>query len=41
MEAYFNAPRRELGEIVNRLVDEDRAYRDEELRMYFPADDEE
>ena len=41
MEAYFNAPRRELGEIVNRLVDDDRARRDEEHRLYFAADDEE
>ncbi len=41
MEAFFNAPRQELGPIVNRLVDDDRARRDEELRMYFPADDEE
>lgn len=41
MEAFFNAPRQELGPIVNRLVDDDRARQDEELRMYFPADDEE
>jgi hypothetical protein len=38
MEAYFNAPREELGDIVNRLVDENRARRDEEHRLYFPTD---
>jgi hypothetical protein len=41
MEAYSNAPRQELGRIVNRLVDDDRARRDDEHRLYFAADDEE
>jgi len=40
MEAFFNAPRQELGEIMNRLVDDNRARRDEEHRLYFPTDRE-
>ncbi len=35
MEAVFNAPRRELERVANRLVDEGRARRDEEHQLYF------
>ena len=41
MEAYFDAPRRELAEVVNQLVDDDKARQDEEHRLYFAADDDE
>jgi hypothetical protein len=41
MEAYFDVPRRELGEVVNQLVEEGRARRDDERRAYFAAEDEE
>jgi gas vesicle structural protein len=37
MEAYFDAPRRELAEVVNQLVDDDRARQDEEHRLYFAS----
>ena len=38
MEAYFNAPRRELAEVINELVEDDRVRRDDERRVYFAAD---
>jgi hypothetical protein len=38
MEAYFNTPRRELAEVVNSLVEDDRVRRDDEHRLYFAAD---
>ncbi len=41
MEAYFNVPRRELGEVVNQLVEDDRIRRDEEHQLYYAADEEE
>ena len=41
MEAYFDVPRRELGEVVNQLVEEGRARRDDERRTYFAAEEEE
>jgi hypothetical protein len=41
MEAFFDVPRRELGEVVNQLVEEGRARRDDERRTYFAAEDEE
>ena len=41
MEAYFDVPRRELGEVVNQLVEEGRAQRDDERRTYTAAEDEE
>jgi hypothetical protein len=37
MQAYFDAPRDELQEKVDALVDEGRARRDEENKLYFPA----
>ena len=40
MEAYFNAPRRELGEVVNQLVEDDRVRRDDEHQLYYAADEE-
>jgi hypothetical protein len=41
ISAYFEAPRREMTRVINELVDEGRAHKDEERRLYFPADDEE
>jgi gas vesicle structural protein len=41
MEAYFDVPRRELGEVVNQLVEEGRVRQDEERRTYFAAEGEE
>jgi hypothetical protein len=41
MEAYFNVPRRELGETVNQLVEDDRVRRDDEHQLFYAADDEE
>jgi len=40
MQAYFDVPRRELAGVVNQLVEDDRARRDDEQKLYFPADDE-
>jgi hypothetical protein len=40
MEAYFNVPRRELGEVVDQLVEEDRVRRDDEHQLYFAAENE-
>ncbi len=40
MESYFDVPRRELGEVVNQLVDDDRAEYDDEHRLYYPTDGE-
>jgi gas vesicle structural protein len=40
MEAYFNVPRRELAEVINDLVDDDRVRRDDDTRLYFTADDD-
>ena len=40
MEAYFDAPRRELAEVVNELVDDDRVRLDEDHQLYFAADAE-
>jgi hypothetical protein len=37
MQAYFNAPRDEVQNMVNDLVDEDQARQDEEHRLYYPA----
>ena len=36
--AYFDAPRRELSEVVNDLVDDGRVEQDEEHRLYFASD---
>ena len=40
LEAYFDAPRRELAEVVNQLVDDDRARQDEEHKLFYASDDE-
>jgi DNA-binding IclR family transcriptional regulator len=39
MEAYFDVPRRELGEVVNQLVDDDRAEYDDEHQLYYSTDE--
>ena len=36
--AYFDAPRREMGRVVDGLVDDGRARHDEERRLYLAAD---
>ena len=41
MEAYFDVPRRELGEVVNQLVDDNRAEYDDEHQLYYPTQGEE
>jgi gas vesicle structural protein len=41
MEAYFNAPRRELADALDELVDDDRVRMDEEHKLYFANDDNE
>jgi hypothetical protein len=40
LEAYFDVPRRELREVVNELIEDDRARRDPERQLYFAADDD-
>jgi hypothetical protein len=37
MQAFFNAPRNEVQDVVNQLVDDDEARQDEEHRLYYPA----
>jgi hypothetical protein len=37
LQAYFDAPRDELSDILNDLVDEKRARRDDQRRLYFAA----
>src|SRR4051812_31031705 len=39
LEAYFNVPRQDLDEMLNQLVEEDRARRDDRRRLYLPAGD--
>jgi hypothetical protein len=39
--AFFDAPRRAFGDILNRLVDQDKARRDDERKIYLPAEGEE
>jgi DNA-binding IclR family transcriptional regulator len=38
MQAYFDAPRDELEEMVNDLVDEGKAKRDDKSQLYFVAE---
>jgi hypothetical protein len=40
LEAYFDVPRRELREVVNELIEDDRVRRDPERQLYFAADDD-
>jgi hypothetical protein len=37
LQAYFNAPRDEVQDVVNNLIDDDRARRDDERRVLLPA----
>jgi hypothetical protein len=37
LQSYFNAPRDEVQDVVNDLVDDDRARRDDQNRMIYPA----
>ena len=39
--AHFDAPRRELSRVVDELVDDGRARRDDERRLYLAVDEEE
>jgi gas vesicle structural protein len=40
LQSYFNAPRNEVQEVVNELVDENKARRDDQKRVYFPSDNQ-
>lgn len=40
LAAFFDAPRRELEDMLNDLVEEHKADRDEEQRLYFPVGQE-
>jgi len=37
MQAYFDAPRDELQNVVTNLVDDNKARQDREQRLYYPA----
>jgi len=37
MQAYFDAPRDQLQQIMNELVEEDKARKDEKNNVYLPA----
>lgn len=37
LEAYFDAPRDELSDVLNQLQDEDRVRQDREHRLYYAA----
>jgi gas vesicle structural protein len=39
MEAYFNVPRRELAEVIDDMVDDDRVRRDDEHKLYYAVDE--
>jgi hypothetical protein len=40
MEAYFNVSRRELADVLNDLVEDDRVRRDDDTRLYYAAESE-
>lgn len=40
LAAFFNAPRRELEDVLNDLVEENKVNRDEEQKLYFSASQE-
>lgn len=40
LEAYFDVPRQDLADILDRLADEGRVERDDESRLYLVADAE-
>ncbi|HVX30732.1 MAG TPA: gas vesicle protein GvpJ [Nitrolancea sp.] len=40
LEAYFDAPRAELSDILNQLQDEQQVELDEDHRLYYAADDQ-
>jgi gas vesicle structural protein len=40
LQAYFNAPRNEVQEVMNDLVDDNKARRDDEKKVYYPAEDQ-
>lgn len=40
ISAYFDAPRQEVSQVVNDLVDDGRVRQDENRRLYFAEDDE-
>jgi gas vesicle structural protein len=39
MESYFDAPRHELADVVDELVEEERVQRDEEHNLYYAVDE--
>jgi len=38
VEAYFDAPRQDVREILDQLVDDNKARRDDERNIYFPEE---
>lgn len=40
LEAYFNASRENLTDTLNHLVDQGKVHRDDEHRLYLPADNQ-
>lgn len=40
LQSYFNSPRNKVQEVVNQLVDDDKARRDDENKVIYPADNE-
>ena len=39
LEAYFDAPRQDVREVLDQLVDENKARRDDKQKMYVPEDE--
>jgi len=37
LQAYFDAPRREVRDVLDDLMDENRAHQDDERHLYLPA----
>lgn len=37
LQAYFDAPRDQVQTVLNRLVDEHKAQRDDEQKLYYPS----
>jgi len=40
LEAYFDAPREDLSDVLNELQDDHRVSQDQEHRLYYVADDQ-
>jgi gas vesicle structural protein len=39
MESYFDVPRHEIAEVIDRLEEDDRVQHDEEQKLYYAADE--